>query len=192
MTELGYVTLILTLIVAIYACIASVIGGVRKMGFLVDSAVYGLYTTPLLLVVATIILINAFVTKDFSVRYVAENSDLAMPKMYTWVAFYAGNAGSMLYITFILALLVVGVLYYLRKNLPEISGYTATVLSIMLGFFVFVMVFYANPFEKLQVVPSDGEGINPLLVHLGMFFHPPMQMAGLISVLLLSVLLWGL
>ena len=149
---------------------------------LVESAVYGLYTTPLLLVVATASLIYLFVTKDFSVRYVAENSDLAMPKMYTWVAFYAGNAGSMLYITFILALLVVGVLYYLRKNLREISGYTATILSIMLGFFVFVLVFYANPFEKLPVVPLDGEGINPLLVHLGMFFHPPMQMAGLISV----------
>tara|TARA_Y100000590_G_scaffold92386_1_gene104429 strand:+ start:3671 stop:5431 length:1761 start_codon:yes stop_codon:yes gene_type:complete len=113
---------------------------------------------------------------------VAENSDLAMPKMYTWVAFYAGNAGSMLYITFILALLVVGVLYYLRKNLREISGYTATILSLMLGFFVFVLVFYANPFDKLPVTPPDGQGINPLLVHLGMFFHPPMQMAGLISV----------
>ena len=96
--------------------------------------------------------------------------------------FYAGNAGSMLYITFILALLVVGVLYYLRKNLREISGYTATILSLMLGFFVFVLVFYANPFDKLPVTPPDGQGINPLLVHLGMFFHPPMQMAGLISV----------
>jgi len=182
LTELGYVALILTLLVAVYACVASVVGGVRGMSVVVDSAVYGLYTTPLLLLVAMVTLIYAFVTNDFSVRYVTENSDLSMPKMYTWVAFYAGNAGSMLYITFILALLVVSVLYYLRKNLPEISGYTATVLSIMLGFFVFVLLFYANPFEKLQVVPSDGQGINPLLVHLGMFFHPPMQMAGLISV----------
>jgi len=180
--ELGHVTLILTLMVAAYACVASLLGSMRGMASLVDSAVYGLYTTPLLLVVATISLIYAFVTRDFSVRYVAENSDLAMPKMYTWVAFYAGNAGSMLYITFILALLVVGVLYYLRKNLREISGYTATILSLMLGFFVFVLVFYANPFDKLPVTPPDGQGINPLLVHLGMFFHPPMQMAGLISV----------
>ncbi len=182
MAELGHVTLILTLMVAVYACVASLLGSMRGMASLVDSAVYGLYTTPLLLVVATISLIYAFVTRDFSVRYVAENSDLAMPKMYTWVAFYAGNAGSMLYITFILALLVVGVLYYLRKNLREISGYTATILSLMLGFFVFVLVFYANPFDKLPVTPPDGQGINPLLVHLGMFFHPPMQMAGLISV----------
>ncbi len=182
MAELGHVTLILTLMVAAYACVASLLGSMRGMASLVDSAVYGLYTTPLLLVVATISLIYAFVTRDFSVRYVAENSDLAMPKMYTWVAFYAGNAGSMLYITFILALLVVGVLYYLRKNLREISGYTATILSLMLGFFVFVLVFYANPFDKLPVTPPDGQGINPLLVHLGMFFHPPMQMAGLISV----------
>ena len=182
MAELGHVTLILTLMVAAYACVASLLGSMRGMASLVDSAFYGLYTTPLLLVVATISLIYAFVTRDFSVRYVAENSDLAMPKMYTWVAFYAGNAGSMLYITFILALLVVGVLYYLRKNLREISGYTATILSLMLGFFVFVLVFYANPFDKLPVTPPDGQGINPLLVHLGMFFHPPMQMAGLISV----------
>ena len=109
MAELGHVTLILTLMVAVYACVASVLGSARRMNVLVESAVYGLYTTPLLLVVATASLIYLFVTKDFSVRYVAENSDLAMPKMYTWVAFYAGNAGSMLYITFILALLVVGV-----------------------------------------------------------------------------------
>jgi cytochrome c-type biogenesis protein CcmF len=182
LTELGYMTLILTLTVALYACVASAVGGIRKMDFLVDSAVYGLYTTPLLLMVATASLVYAFITHDFSIRYVAENSDLAMPKMYTWVAFYAGNAGSMLYITFILSLLVVAVLYHLRKSLRDISGYTATILSIMLGFFVFVLVFYANPFEKLPVVPMDGDGMNPLLVHLGMFFHPPMQMAGLISV----------
>ena len=48
-------------------------------------------------------------------------------------------------------------------------------------FFIAVMAFMANPFDKLPFVPADGEGINPLLTHFGMFFHPPALMAGLIG-----------
>ena len=53
-----------------------------------------------------------------------------------------------------------------------------------MAFFLGIITFLANPLERLAVTPLDGQGINPLLVHFGMFIHPPMQMAGLISVAL--------
>ena len=53
---------------------------------------------------------------------------------------------------------------------------------LVLTFFLAVMAFMANPFDKLPFVPADGEGINPLLTHFGMFFHPPALMAGLIGI----------
>ena len=53
---------------------------------------------------------------------------------------------------------------------------------LVLTFFLAVMAFMANPFDKLPFVPQDGEGINPLLTHFGMFFHPPALMAGLVGI----------
>jgi cytochrome c-type biogenesis protein CcmF len=55
-------------------------------------------------------------------------------------------------------------------------------MALVLTFFLGVMVFLADPLERLVIAPADGEGINPLLVHFGMFIHPPVQMAGLVSV----------
>ena len=62
-------------------------------------------TVPVLLAISTLSLVHAFVTHDFSVRYVAENSSLALPQVYTWVALYAGNAGSLLFIATIYSFL---------------------------------------------------------------------------------------
>ena len=56
--------------------------------------------------------------------------------------------------------------------------YTTASLMVVQVFFIAVMAFMANPFTKLPFVPLDGEGINPLLTHFGMFFHPPALMAG--------------
>ena len=141
-----------------------------------------MYSIPALLVVATGALIYAFVNNDFSVRYVAENSSLAMPREYTWVAFYAGNAGSMLYLAVIFALMAVVAIATIRKNLPYTSPYAVGIMALSLAFLLGVMLFLANPLARLEVTPMDGEGINPLLVHFGMFIHPPLQMAGLVSV----------
>ena len=99
--ESGQLALVLALLATGYAVVASVMGVARRSPELVMSGRYGFYSTVILLLVATAALVHAFVTNDFSVRYVAENSSLAMPKAYTWVALYAGNAGSMLFLAII-------------------------------------------------------------------------------------------
>ena len=90
-----------------YVAVASFLGGRLQAPVLVLSARYGMMTVPLLLAISTLALVYAFVTHDFSVRYVAENSSLALPQVYTWVALYAGNAGSLLFIATVYSFLSV-------------------------------------------------------------------------------------
>ena len=182
--DIGNIALPLAMILSIYAGIGSFVGGSQKIPTLIISARYGIYTVPLLIAISTITLIYAFVAHDFSVRYVAENSNLAMPTEYTWVAFYAGNAGSLLFIALVFSLMSIILVRKLGSSLKQTAPFSTGIISLILAFFLGIITFLANPLERLAVTPLDGQGINPLLVHFGMFIHPPMQMAGLISVAL--------
>ena len=180
--ESGQIALPIALLVSVYVSTASFIGAGYRLPVLVLSARYGMFSIPILLLVSTIALVHAFVSHDFSVRYVAENSNLAMPTTYTWVAFYAGNAGSMLFIALVFSVLSLIAVVSMSRRLYWSTPYSTGLMSFVLAFFLAVIVFLANPLEQLSFIPEDGQGINPLLVHFGMFIHPPVQMTGLISV----------
>ncbi len=182
MVDAGQLALVIALVVTAYAAIGSFVGAWQRIPDLTASARYGFYSVPLLLLISTAALIYAFVTRDFGVRYVAENSNLAMPHVYTWVAFYAGNAGSLLYLALVLAIVSAVAVLTIRKRLPHTTPYALGTMALILLFFLAIMLFLANPLERLPIVPPDGQGINPLLVHFGMFIHPPLQMAGLVLV----------
>ena len=180
----GNLAMVVALLVSVYGVLGSFLGGWRRAPALVDSARYALYSVPVLLLISVYALVYAFVTKDFSVAYVVENSNLAMPDRYAWVAFYAGNAGSLLFIAFVYSVMAVAVAASMVRRLPYTLPYATGLLGVLLSFFLFVIVFLANPLDRLAFALPDGQGINPLLVHFGMFIHPPMQMAGLVSVAL--------
>ena len=179
MVDVGQLALVIALVVTAYAALGSFVGAWQRIPDLTASARYGFYSVPALLLVSTAALVYAFVTRDFGVRYVAENSNLAMPHTYTWVAFYAGNAGSLLYLALVLAVVSAIAVLTIRKRLPHTTPYALGTMALILLFFLAIMLFLANPLERLPIVPPDGQGINPLLVHFGMFIHPPLQMAGL-------------
>ncbi|MBM3934854.1 MAG: heme lyase CcmF/NrfE family subunit [SAR202 cluster bacterium] len=180
--DAGYVALAIALLTIGYVAVASFVGAWQRIPAMVLSARYGLMTVPVLLLVATIALVYAFVNHDFSVAYVADNSNLAMPASYTWVAFYAGNQGSLLFIALVFSILTVAAVLGMGRKLPYTTPYATSVMAGVLTFFMFVIVFLANPLDRLDSMPFDGQGINPLLIHFGMFIHPPVQMMGLISV----------
>jgi cytochrome c-type biogenesis protein CcmF len=182
MIDAGQMALLIALLAAVYVVVASFLGAYRRIPELTVSGRYGLYSIPVLLFISTLALVYAFVRNDFTVRYVAENSNLAMPDAYTWVAFYAGNAGSLLFLTIVFSVLSTLAVLTIRKKLPYTAPYATGIMAVVLVFFLGIMVFLSNPLERLSVTPVDGQGINPLLVHFGMFIHPPMQMTGLIVV----------
>ena len=182
MVEAGQLALVIAFVVSLYVPVASFVGSWQKAPELTTSGRYGFYTIPLLLLISTAALVYAFVGRDFSVRYVFENSNLAMPQIYTWVAFYAGNAGSLLFLAITLSTVSVIAVLTIRKRLPYTAPYATGIMALVIAFFLGIMVFMANPLEVLDFVPLDGRGINPLLIHFGMFIHPPLQMAGLVLV----------
>ena len=182
MGDLGAISLWLALALAAYSSVGSVAGKLRGSVALVDSAQAAMYATLVVLFVATLSLVVSFIGRDFEIEYVARHSDLAMPDRFTWVAFYAGNEGSLLYIAMVLSVMVAIAVWRAPEKMRDALPYSTGVMMLVLTFFIAVMAFMANPFDKLPFVPQDGEGINPLLTHFGMFFHPPALMAGLIGI----------
>ena len=182
MADLGSITLSMALALAAYSGFGSVLGRIRNIPALWDSARYATYLLVLVLAVSAASLVGGFLTHDFQLEYVALHSNLTMPEVYTWVAFYAGNEGSLLYIAFALAVMSALAVLLAPQKVQDSLPYTNAVLMVVLVFFLAVMIFMANPFSISSFVPIDGQGINPLLTHPGMFIHPPVMMAGLVGV----------
>ena len=182
MAELGAICLWIAVALAAYSTIGSVAGKLRLSPALIESSQSALYAAALALLVSTFSLVIAFISRDFEIAYVAAHSDLAMDNKFTWVAFYAGNEGSLLYIATVLSIMSAIAVWRAPEKMRDSLPYTTAILMFTLTFFVTVTAVMANPFDKLPFVPLDGEGINPLLTHFGMFFHPPALMAGLIGI----------
>ena len=182
-SNLGLSFLILTMNLSIYSILGSIIGIKLNNIQIKQSSKNAAYCTFITTFISSICLVYAFVTNDFSIKYVFNHSSLSMNPAYTWVAMYAGNEGSLLYIALIISLSILLVLKFKPKDMIESESHLIALMSGFLLFFVSVMVFFANPFDTFQAnIPSDGRGMNPLLAHPGMFSHPPLLMAGLASI----------
>ena len=182
MADLGAACLWMALALATYSCVASVAGELRGSPALLDSGRKASYVLVVVLLVSTLSLVQSFITRDFSLAYVAAHSNLAMANIYTWVAFYAGNEGSLLYIAFALSAMAALAIWLAPASTRPTLPWTVAILMLIEVFFLAVMAFMANPFQKLPFPVPDGQGINPLLTHFGMFFHPPALMAGLVGI----------
>ncbi|MEF8792351.1 heme lyase CcmF/NrfE family subunit [Thiohalorhabdus sp.] len=130
---------------------------------------------------AFVILAYAFAVSDFSVAFVANNSNTALPIYYRLTAVWGGHEGSMLLWSFVLALWTLAVAVFSR-TLP--AEFAARVLGVMglvsIGFLLF-MLLTSNPFERLSPVPAQGTDLNPLLQDIGMIIHPPMLYMGYVG-----------
>jgi len=182
MAELGQLTLLLGLALTVYATLGSVLGARKGVPELVVSARNATYLITVVGGAAAVALIAAFVTNDFSIEYVYGHSSTAMDRAFLWVAFFSGNEGSLLFIVLTLSLMTSVALFLSPRNFTDALPYTTAILSGIMGFFFFVLVFFASPFAPLDFVATEGLGINPLLTHPGMFIHPPLQMAGLVGI----------
>ena len=181
LSDAGYIALILALGAALYGSAASVLGARLSIAPLTASGRNAAYVVALLLVMTASILVYSFVTQDFGLRYVTLNSSTTMPWYYTLSAFYAGQEGSLLYWSTLLAVFGSVMIYMMRRRYPALMGYANGVILANLSFFLIVLVFFANPMARLPATMPDGVGLNPLLQDPGMLIHPPMLLAGYMS-----------
>jgi cytochrome c-type biogenesis protein CcmF len=170
---IGELSLWVALLMATWAGTVSFAGGALKRRDLVLSGERGIYATLVMVLLASIGLWTALFTHDFSIKYVASFSSANLPKIYTFTAFWAGQAGSMLFWALILASYSALAVFTNRNRNRELMPYVSGTLAVVLIFFLATLCLGANPFERLDWIPPDGRGMNPQLQNPGMAIHPP-------------------
>ncbi len=134
-----------------------------------------------LVVLAFACLVISFVRHDFSVLYVASNSNTALPLQYRIAGVWGGHEGSLLLWVLMLCLWMLAVARYSRHlPLPVLARILSVMGLVSVGFLLFMLV-TSNPFDRLFPVPADGRDLNPLLQDPGMVFHPPLLYMGYVG-----------
>ena len=178
---IGFASLLLALAMACWG-IAAPLLGVRtgRAAFFTGArgAILGQFV---FVTVASLALIYAFVTTDFSIKYVAQNTTRATPIYYRVTGLWGALEGSLLLWEWILIIFSGLVAWIYRDRHRELMPWVIMVFSIVSAFFLSVMAFASNPFERLFPVPFDGRGLNPLLEDINMLSHPPLLYAGFVG-----------
>jgi cytochrome c-type biogenesis protein CcmF len=181
MATVGSACLVVGLLTALYAVGAALYGARGGGPRWVVSARHAIYALAGLLVTAFVILEAAYLRSDFSFSLVATNSSSDTPTFYKFTAIWSSQAGSLLLWVTLLSLFASAVLRATRNQQPEVVPYATAVLAAIGSFFLVLTVFYASPFDTLANPPSEGNGLNPLLRHPAMMFHPPMLYTGYVG-----------
>ena len=179
--ELGQFALILALLLSVVQCVLPLIGaqsGNRALIALARPAVAG---QAVFVIAAFAILTYAFLSQDFSVAYVAQNSNSLLPWFYRFSAVWGAHEGSLLLWILILAIWSVAVAAFSRA-LPD--DFMARVLGVLgfisFGFLLFTLL-TSNPFARALPVAADGIDLNPVLQDPGLIMHPPMLYTGYVG-----------
>lgn len=179
--ELGHFALILSLMVAIVQAVVPLYGAQKGLTPLMATAKPAALAQFTLILLAFLSLMHGFITSDFSLAVVAQNSHSAQPLLYKITGVWGNHEGSMLLWVLILALFG-AMVAATGKNLPK--PLFARVLSIQsmigIGFLLFILL-TSNPFERLDPAPFNGRDLNPLLQDPGLAIHPPFLYLGYVG-----------
>jgi len=179
--ELGHFALALALGLALVQGVVPLAGAWRGVPEWTAVAAPAARAQVLAVVVAYACLTWAFVAKDFSVAYVASNSNAALPLFYRVTAVWGSHEGSILLWTLILGVWTLAVSLRSRSLPEEFSARVLAVLGLVSAGFLLFMVVTSNPFERLLPAPAEGRDLNPLLQDPGMIIHPPMLYMGYVG-----------
>jgi cytochrome c-type biogenesis protein CcmF len=198
--NLGYFSLVLTFLVALYGVFAAVYGTTRKKAEFVESARHAMLATWPLMTVSVLALLWLLVNGQFQIRYVYSTTNIDMPFYLKITALWGGQPGSLVFWSWLMAAFASAASLRKWDRERELLPWVIAVTLVTLAFFLSLSIFFENPFARLwrtsdgqQVtamfqppgtlpfVPADGRGLNPLLRHIGMVIHPPMQYLGFVS-----------
>jgi len=200
LANVGFFTIVVTFLVALYGAGAAAYGTLRRRPALVDSARHAMLLTWPLLSVASGCLIGLLVSGAYDIAYVASTTSSAMPLYLKITSWWGGQAGSLLFWSWLMAAFATAASARNWERDREFLPWVIVVTMITLAFFLSLVVFFENPFARLWMTvdgqqlkalfqpagavplfPADGNGLNPLLRHPGMVIHPPMLYLGFVS-----------
>jgi len=179
----GSFALILALVCALYTIGAGAAAIVTRHPMLLKSARHAGIAVCVLVMLGTLSLVSLFLANNYSVSYVASHSNRDLPTFFKVAALWAGQEGSLLFWSFLLAGYVFFMQLANRGKHPELMPYVTVIAAGVQLFFLILNVFVASPFQVLAsagangalqlAVPADGRGLNPLLQYPEMVIHPP-------------------
>ncbi len=180
--EIGHFSLILALGLAVCLAILPAVGVYYRRVNLMQlsgSLSAGLFV---FVSISMVCLGNAFLNDDFSVAYVARNSNSALPVQYKISAIWGAHEGSFLLWSLVMAGWTLAVSVFSRNLTLDMRARVLSVMGILsVGFLLFILL-TSNPFDRnLPVFPQDGSDLNPLLQDFGLIVHPPMLYMGYVG-----------
>src|ERR1017187_5208533 len=178
MAALGRICLLLALAVCVYGIGASIYGVRSGRAQFSESGRRSVYALAGILTVAFAVLEVAFLHNDFAFNTVADTSSRTTPTFYKAAAVWSSQEGSLLLWAWLLSIWSSLVLFLTRGRLRDVAAYATAILLGFGGFFISLMVFYAQPFATTNPAPSEGVGLDPLLRFPTMMIHPPMLYSG--------------
>jgi cytochrome c-type biogenesis protein CcmF len=185
-TDLGQISAMLALACAAYSAVAAAAGARLRRPGLVRSATRGVIATGCLIVLMTGALLYALWTHDFAVKYVAQFSNLEVPRVFDLSSLWAGQAGSLMFWCLLLNLFAVLALWQNRGRLGDgTRALMPWVVAVLMGYQVFFLglinFVVESPWVRLPVPPADGQGLMPLLQNPTMLIHPPTLYLGYVA-----------
>jgi cytochrome c-type biogenesis protein CcmF len=179
--EVGHFALALALAMALVQSVLPILGATRGNILWMQSARWSSLGQVLFVAIAFAALMQAFITSDFTVKNVIENSHSLKPLLFKVAGTWGSHEGSLLLWVLILTVFGAAVSVF-GANIPEsLKARTLSVQAwISVGFLTF-MLFTSNPFDRVFPPPPDGQDLNPLLQDVGLAMHPPLLYFGYVG-----------
>ena len=182
MASLGYYLLLAAFVSGVYAAAMSVAGARRRSPRLIASGTGAFYLTMAIMLAASSVIVHAFVTGNYAIKYVQRYSDTAQSLAFKLTSYWGGLDGSIMFWVTLLSIFGCVAVYVNRERHRELIPYVVAVISVVEVFFLFLMVVHNNPFETfLTESPADGKGLSPLLQNFYMVIHPPTMYLGFVG-----------
>lgn len=172
MWQIGNVSIYFAFFLSIYTVIASLVGVRFNSGDLLKSSKNSALSILILLLIACFSLVYELIHLNFSLRYVALNTSTDLPMIYRFTALWAGQSGSLLLWCFILSIYSAIAVFRPGNKYLSFNPYVTVVLFSILTFFLYLITFVENPFQKAPFIPTEGRGLNPILQNAYMAIHP--------------------
>ena len=179
--EIGLGATALALVISFAALILSLLALQRGAPSFLHSARHGMILNAVLATIGCLTIVYAFVVKDYSVLYVAQNSNSNLPLLYRLTALWGAHEGSLMLWFWYLATFSAIAVYIHWKSHPLSMPYVImTLAGLQIGFLIFIL-FLSNPFVEVHPALPDGKDLNPLLQDPGLAFHPPTLYMGYVA-----------
>jgi cytochrome c-type biogenesis protein CcmF len=198
LADIGLAALVVSFLLGLYATVASAYGGWRDDRRWAESARNSTLLVVPFLTISVLVVLYALITLDFRLAYVADVSSTLMSPFLRLTALWGGQAGSLLFWSWLMSGFVATVLWRKWETDRDLMPYFIAVAMLTTTFFIGLVVFITNPVARSWLapggheltqavfqpagmsayVPRDGQGLNPLLRHFGMIGHPPTTYLG--------------